>query len=77
MTLNAVVDHPYADRYRHARRRFFRRRRRPTAAATDVAPMVALSLGFAALTGVAAQVRVPLPFSPVPVTGQTFAVLLY
>jgi len=35
-----------------------------------------LSLGMAALIGLAAQVRVPLPWSPVPITGQTFAVLL-
>lgn len=33
-------------------------------------------VGFALLTAAAAQVRVPLPFTPVPVTGQTFAVLL-
>ena len=31
---------------------------------------------FAACTAGGAQVRVPLPFSPVPVTGQTFVVLL-
>jgi len=37
---------------------------------------IALALGMAALTGLAAQIRVPLPFTPVPVTGQTFAVLL-
>ncbi|MBB1253083.1 biotin transporter BioY [Streptomyces alkaliterrae] len=36
----------------------------------------ALVLGGAALTGLAAQIAVPLPGSPVPVTGQTFAVLL-
>lgn len=35
-----------------------------------------LIVGFALLTAAAAQVRVPLPFTPVPVTGQTFAVLL-
>ena len=35
-----------------------------------------LAFGMAALTGLLAQVRVPLPFSPVPITGQTFAVLL-
>jgi len=35
-----------------------------------------LVIGFALLTAAAAQVRVPLPFTPVPVTGQTFAVLL-
>ena len=33
-------------------------------------------LGGAALTGVAAQISFPVPGSPVPVTGQTFAVLL-
>jgi len=33
-------------------------------------------LGGAAFVGLAAQVAVPLPFTPVPVTGQTFAVLL-
>ncbi|MES9543485.1 biotin transporter BioY [Spirillospora sp. NPDC049024] len=36
----------------------------------------ALVIGAAALVGVAAQIAVPLPGTPVPVTGQTFAVLL-
>ncbi|MGK5631776.1 biotin transporter BioY [Streptomyces sp. URMC 123] len=36
----------------------------------------ALVLGGAALTGLAAQIAVPVPGSPVPVTGQTFAALL-
>ncbi|MCM2414087.1 biotin transporter BioY [Streptomyces sp. RKAG290] len=36
----------------------------------------ALVLGGAALTGIAAQISVPVPGSPVPVTGQTFAALL-
>jgi biotin transport system substrate-specific component len=31
---------------------------------------------FALVTALAAQIRVPLPFTPVPITGQTFAVLL-
>jgi len=35
-----------------------------------------LALGIAVLTGLLAQVRFPLPWSPVPITGQTFAVLL-
>ena len=35
-----------------------------------------LSLGMAAVTGAAAQIRIQLPFTPVPVTGQTFGVLL-
>ncbi|MEU0113594.1 biotin transporter BioY [Streptomyces bobili] len=61
-----------------------------TAAATPVSPGrvladlipasrvrdIALVLGGAALTGVAAQIAVPVPGSPVPVTGQTFAALL-
>ncbi|MFD8818143.1 biotin transporter BioY [Streptomyces sp. NPDC059627] len=37
---------------------------------------VALVAGGAALTGLAAQIAVPVPGSPVPVTGQTFAALL-
>ncbi|MDF3291233.1 biotin transporter BioY [Streptomyces silvisoli] len=36
----------------------------------------ALVLGGAALTGLAAQIAIPVPGSPVPVTGQTFAALL-
>ncbi|MEV0978138.1 biotin transporter BioY [Streptomyces sp. NPDC049915] len=36
----------------------------------------ALVLGGAALTGLAAQISLPVPGSPVPVTGQTFAALL-
>jgi biotin transport system substrate-specific component len=40
----------------------------------------AMSLGlvvsFALLTALAAQVTIPLPFTPVPISGQTFAVLL-
>lgn len=35
-----------------------------------------LVVGFALLTAAAAQIRIPLPFTPVPITGQTFAVLL-
>lgn len=42
----------------------------------SVVKKVALALGFAALTGLLAQVRIPLPFTPVPITGQTFAALL-
>lgn len=37
---------------------------------------IALVAGGAALTGVAAQIALPIPGSPVPVTGQTFAALL-
>ncbi len=35
----------------------------------------ALVVGFALLTAVAAQISIPLGFTPVPLTGQTFAVL--
>ena len=35
-----------------------------------------LALGMACLTGLMAQVKFYLPWSPVPITGQTFAVLL-
>lgn len=37
---------------------------------------VALALGIACVTGLLAQVRVSLPWTPVPITGQTLAVLL-
>lgn len=36
----------------------------------------ALVIGAAAFVGISAQLAVPLPGTPVPVTGQTFAVLL-
>lgn len=35
-----------------------------------------LSLAMAGITGIAAQIRIPLPFTPVPVTGQIMAILL-
>lgn len=41
-----------------------------------VARIVGLCLGFSVFTALMAQVSVPLPFTPVPVTGQTLAVLL-
>jgi len=37
---------------------------------------LAVALGMAALTGLLAQVRFMVPWSPVPITAQTFAVLL-
>ncbi len=36
----------------------------------------ALMVGFALLTAFAAQIRIPIPGTPVPITAQTFAVLL-
>ena len=41
-----------------------------------ISKKIALALGLACLTGLVAQIRIVLPWSPVPVTGQTFAVLL-
>ena len=37
---------------------------------------IALAFGMACVTGLAAQIKVSLPGTPVPITGQTFAVLL-
>ena len=37
---------------------------------------VSLAVGMAAVVGLAAQIRLPLPFTPVPVTAQTLAVLM-
>lgn len=42
----------------------------------EMARDVALVVGAAALTGLAAQVAVPLPFTPVPLSLQTLTVLL-
>src|SRR5262249_61686117 len=36
----------------------------------------ALVVGASVVTALAAQVAIPLPWTPVPITGQTFAVLL-
>ncbi|NBM18036.1 biotin transporter BioY [Streptomyces sp. GC420] len=54
---------------------------RPGAVLADLLPAsrtrdIALVAGGAVLTGIAAQISVPVPGSPVPVTGQTFAALL-
>lgn len=57
--------------YKNARLRFYKYRYGAT-----LAEKAALALGFAALTGVAAQLKVYLPFTPVPITLQTFAVVL-
>ena len=37
---------------------------------------MALAVGMACVTGLLAQVRIPLQWTPVPITGQTFAALL-
>ncbi|MER5767044.1 biotin transporter BioY [Streptomyces sp. NPDC001985] len=54
---------------------------RPGAVLADLLPAsrtrdIALVVGGAALTGIAAQIALPIPGSPVPVSGQTFAALL-
>ena len=41
-----------------------------------VTEKIIMSLGFAGATGVSAQLRFMLPFTPIPFTGQVFAVLL-
>lgn len=61
----------YLDRYRYWRYSFYWGRYR-----FGVVEKVALALAFAALTGLVAQIRIPLPFTPVPITGQVFGVLL-
>jgi biotin transport system substrate-specific component len=43
---------------------------------SGVAREIALMLGGSLFIALAAQFQFPLPFSPVPITGQTFAVLL-
>lgn len=43
---------------------------------TTVWQQLGLVVAFSALNALAAQVSFPLPFTPVPLTGQTFAVLL-
>lgn len=42
----------------------------------SITKKLALAMGIAGLTGLLAQTRILLPWSPVPLTGQTFAVLL-
>jgi|SRR5208283_1780915 len=37
---------------------------------------LSLSLGMACFVGLLAQARIPLPWTPIPITGQTFGVLL-
>ncbi|HEX8177727.1 MAG TPA: biotin transporter BioY [Pyrinomonadaceae bacterium] len=45
-------------------------------APVDWARSVVLVVAFSLLTALSAQVVIPLPWTPVPITGQTFAVLL-
>ena len=47
-----------------------------TLAPRDWVRSTILVVAFSLLTALAAQIVIPLPFTPVPITGQTFAVLL-
>ena len=58
-------------RFDHVKTGVFRRR-----VALSVPAKIVLALSFAALTGLLAQVKIYLPFTPIPITLQTFAVLL-
>lgn len=62
---------PYLDRYRGATYNFYKWRYE-----LELVHKLILALSFACLTGLAAQARFYLWWTPVPVTGQTFAVLL-
>ena len=61
----------YVDKYKNARYNFFKWRYQ-----LEFYHKVILAISFACITGLLAQVRFYLPWSPVPLTGQTFAVLL-
>jgi len=61
----------YVNKYKHARYTFFKWRYQ-----LEIYYKLMLAVSFACLTGLLAQVRFYLPWSPVPLTGQTFAVLL-
>ncbi|MFC1658386.1 biotin transporter BioY [Candidatus Omnitrophota bacterium] len=66
MQVTAIVD-----KYLSARYAFFRWR-----CSMVLVNKLGLALAMALLTGLCAQIRIYLPFSPVPITGQVFAVLL-
>jgi biotin transport system substrate-specific component len=61
----------YVNKYKNARYSFYKWRYQ-----LELYNKVILAVSFACLTGVLAQVRFYLPWSPVPVTAQTFAVIL-
>lgn len=61
----------YINKFKDARYLFYRWRYE-----LGLMEKLMLALGFACLTGLFAQIRIALPWSPVPITGQTFAVLL-
>lgn len=65
-----MIEYGYSERLKTARLSLYVRRE-----SLSLAGKIGLALAFAVATGLAAQIRIPLPFSPIPVTGQTFAVL--
>ena len=48
----------------------------PAARPSTLTRSLGLALAFSLLIALSAQFKIPLPFTPVPATGQTFAVLL-
>jgi biotin transport system substrate-specific component len=66
MRVTAVVED-----YVRARTIFFKRRHNMA-----IMNKILLAFGMACVTGLLAQARIGLPWTPVPITGQTFAVLL-
>ena len=60
-----------ADNYYKKRFSFFKWNRE-----SSLTKKVTLALFMACVTGILAQIVIPLPWTPVPVTGQTFAVLM-
>ena len=65
MTINAL------DRYKEARDNAWQWRRE-----LGWVKKLSISLWMACLVGLLAQARIPLPWTPIPITGQTFGVLL-
>ena len=61
----------FVNKYKSARYNFFKWRTE-----LELGYKVMLALSFACMTGLLAQIKFYLPWSPVPITGQTFAVLL-
>lgn len=59
------------DRYKDVRHNLFKWR-----CEASLIHKIILAFAMASITGIAAQVRIPLPWTPVPISAQTFAVLL-
>ena len=59
------------DRYKHVRYNLFKWR-----CEASLVHKIIFAFAMACLTGISAQVRIPLPWTPVPISAQTFTVLL-